>query len=75
MCAIDAKYIYVTGGYYASDGIERASCFRYDFANDLWQDVPHMHQPRISHSSCHLAGYLYVFAGMGDNSVEKLALE
>ena len=59
LCAVDAKYIYRTGGYRL--GIVSAQCLRYDISGDQWKEMPNMLQARSSHSSCVLAGYNYVF--------------
>ena len=79
MCAIDSKYVYVSGGKYYRGDDEQASCYRYEIDNDLWQDAPSMNIARMGHSSCQLQGYLYVFGGNGsdkaeNNSVEKLPI-
>ena len=72
MCAIDSKYIYVTGGIYDSNPYAvTAKCFKYEIESDLWQDVPSMNHGRRFHSSCQLQGYLYVFFGVGDGDYEK----
>ena len=77
MCAVDARFIYLTGG--KLDGAIQNLCLRYDILTDLWQELPNMKQARCLHSSSELAGYIYVFCGMNTygltNSVEKLAFD
>lgn len=77
MCAVDARFIYLTGG--KQDGQIQALCLRYDILTNLWQEIPDMKQARCLHSSCELAGYIFVFCGMNSygltNSVEKLAID
>ena len=36
MCAVNAKFVYVTGGY---SGRAVAYCHRYDIDRDLWQEM------------------------------------
>ena len=52
-CAIDAKFIYVTGGL-TENLISKADCHRYDIGGDQWQDLPDMHHIRRNHSGCQL---------------------
>ena len=59
MCAVDARYIYRTGG--KSKGKVGVECLRYDTKSDQWQKIPEMNQERWHHSSCKLAEYIYVF--------------
>ena len=81
MCAVNAKFIFVTGGSqgFASDAL--ANCHRYDIDKNIWHMMSRMQQARQYHSSCQLAGYIYVFCGWGSkrfkntNSVEKLPIE
>ena len=77
ICAVDARFIYLTGG--NQKGAQVAKCQRYDIGKNTWLEMQPMHQARCYHSSCQLAGYIYVFCGYdGDegktNSVEKLAI-
>lgn len=79
MCVVNEKFVYVTGGSYADDET-LANCHRYDIVRNQWQEMKQMRQARMRHSSCQLAGHIYVFCGMIElgnmvNSVEKLSIE
>ena len=79
MCAVNAKFIYVTGGGYGRGNILN-NCHRYDIDRDLWEEMQKMNQARNEHSSCQLGGHIYVFCGQNNqeqkiNSVEKLSID
>ena len=63
MCAIDAKYVYFTGG--STEELREivASCHRYDIVSDIWKNLPDMHHARYRHSSCQFQRHLNVFCG------------
>ena len=65
MCAVNDKFIFVTGG--CGDGNIVANCYRFDIDRNLWQEMPSMNKARCSHSSCQLAAHIYVFFGMNGN--------
>ena len=78
MCGVNGKFVYFTGG--SDFGVVVANSHRYDIDRNLWQEMQSMHQPRYCHSSCQLAGHIYVFCGRinqndGINSVEKLSID
>ena len=79
MCLVNDKFVYVTGGD-RGELIVDANCHRYDIDRNLWQEMQSMHEARHSHSSCQLAGHIYVFCGENAlteriNSVEKLSID
>ena len=76
MCAVNAKFVYVTGGC-LSDGASVSSCYQYDIGRNEWQSRFKMRRARQDHSSCQLGAYIYVFCGddIDGNSVEKLSID
>ena len=58
------KHAYFTGG---SKGKILKSCIRFDLEGEAWDQMPNMKVARRSHSSCFLAGFLYVFCGEGES--------
>ena len=77
MCLVNSNFVYVTGGF---SGIEVfANCHRYEIDRDQWVKMLTMDKARYLHSSCQLAGYIYVFCGINRdgliNTVEKLSVD
>ena len=58
------KHAYFTGGW---KGKILKSCMRFDLESEAWDQMPNMKVARRSHSSCFLAGFLYVFCGEGES--------
>ena len=52
ICAVNAKFIYLTGGIYLFGGLVTKCSHRYDIVQDLWLEMQPMHQARSYHSSC-----------------------
>ena len=77
MCAVNAEFVYLTGG---NSARVYANCHRYDINRNQWEEIPSMKQARRLHSSCQLAGFIYVFCGRNSdhdtiNWVEKLCID
>ena len=62
MCLVNDKFIYVTGGVnLISESV--AKCHRYDIDGNRWEEMQEINQERSYHSSCQLAGHIYVICG------------
>ena len=87
MCAVNAKFIYVTGGVFSGEintrfgrgrlsvGGAVANCHRYDIDQNKWQEMKSMQQPRERHSSCQLTSHIYVFCGLNNRNAKINSVE